>query len=157
MKRQIAALSLAGILALGIVGCGQAPAESKVEHAAEETTEQVEQAEPATSAPEEAKSSQQEQGAAAVQDEYVARWSAADCTANALASVGAGDSAKNVTTSDLIEGGGTFYYLVEFDLDAAHYRVQVDATDGVIIDVTEIVNGKIQQYNEDGTVTEVEM
>lgn len=74
------------------------------------------------------------------------------CTANALASVGAGDSATNVTTSERITGGGTDYYLVEFDLDNTHFRVQVDALDGTIIDVTEIVDGVAVNYDENGNV-----
>lgn len=101
--------------------------------------------------------SQNSSEASGSEDGYKATWSASACTTNALASVGAGDQAKNVSTSDLIEGGGTFYYLVEFDLDSAHYRVQVDATDGGIIDVMETVDGKVQQYNDDGTITEVEV
>lgn len=159
MKRQIAALSLAGILALGgIVGCAQKPAEPAGEQQTEEAAEGAQQTETTTAQTNAKDSTQGSSGAANVEhDEYVPQWSAADCTANALAAVGAGNSAKNVTTSDLIEGGGTFYYLVEFDLDAAHYRVQVDATNGVIIDVMESVDGKVQQYNEDGTVTEVEV
>jgi hypothetical protein len=76
-----------------------------------------------------------------------AQFSKDQCTYNALSSVGAGDSAANVSTSDLITGGGTLYYLVEFDLTGAHYRVMVDAINGGIIDVMESVDGEVIDYS----------
>lgn len=75
-----------------------------------------------------------------------AQFSKDQCTYNALSSVGAGDMAANVNTSDLIMGGGTLYYLVEFDLTGTHYRVMVDAIDGGIIDVTESIDGEVINY-----------
>lgn len=79
-------------------------------------------------------------------------FSKSDCTYNALASVGASGSATNVTTSDRITGGGTDYYIVEFDLSEAHYRVQVDAYDGTVIDVTESVDGVARNYDDEGNI-----
>jgi uncharacterized membrane protein YkoI len=76
-----------------------------------------------------------------------AQFSKDQYTYNALSSVGAGDSAANVSTSDLITGGGTLYYLVEFDLTGAHYRVMVDAINGGIIDVIESVDGEVIDYS----------
>ncbi len=75
-----------------------------------------------------------------------AKFTKDQCIYNAKSSTGAGDSATNVTCSDLITGGGTLYYIVEFDLTGAHFRVMVDAIDGGIIDVTESVNGEVINY-----------
>lgn len=139
MKSRIATLALSGVLALSIVGCGQQPAEEKTEEKVEEKTEEQQSTQQST---------QQQDG----EQDSSAGFSRDACVANALASVGAGDSATNVSTSDLITGGGTEYYLVEFDLDDTHFRVQVDAFDGTIIDVTESVDGYALNYDDEGNV-----
>ncbi|MBO7673896.1 MAG: hypothetical protein J6S63_02660, partial [Atopobiaceae bacterium] len=82
----------------------------------------------------------------AVSNGMTPNFSKDQCIYNAKSSTGAGDSATNVTSSDLITGGGTLYYIVEFDLTGAHFRVMVDAIDGGIIDVTESVNGEVINY-----------
>ena len=79
-------------------------------------------------------------------DGMEAQFSKDQCIYNATSSTGAGDAATNLTCSDLIDGGGTLYYIVEYDLTGSHYRVMVDATDGGIIDVMESVDGEVINY-----------
>ena len=81
-------------------------------------------------------------------------YSAAYCQKVALQSQNATETAKNVTTSDLITGGGTKYYLVEFDntLDGHHYRIQVEAYSGNIVDTSEMVNGQVINRDENGNI-----
>ena len=65
---------------------------------------------------------------------------------------GAGGQAKgpalNLTSSELIEGGGTKYYTVDFDLGDVHYNVQVDAIQGNVISASETFNGQQQLLDE---------
>lgn len=113
-----------------------------------QTTPRQDQQNSQQQAPEQQAPQQQEEG----QQGNTGGFSREACTANALASVGAGDCATGVSTSDRITGGGTDYYIVEFDLGQTHFRVMVDAFDGSIIDVTESVNGMALNYDEDGNV-----
>ena len=78
------------------------------------------------------------------------------CTQIALDAMGAGGQAKgeaaNVSTSDLITGGGTIYYKVEFDLGDAHYEVQVDAISGGVIGASEVFGGIENLLDANGNV-----
>lgn len=78
------------------------------------------------------------------------------CTQIALDAMGAGGQAKgeaaNVSTSDLITGGGTIYYRVEFDLGDAHYEVQVDAISGGVISASEVFGGIENLLDANGNV-----
>ncbi len=72
--------------------------------------------------------------------------------------VGAGGQAKgdaqNVKTSDLITGGGTKYYVVDFDLGDVHYSVNVNVVDGNVISAEESHAGVRQLLNENGEAVE---
>lgn len=67
-----------------------------------------------------------------------------ECIQIATDTMGAGGEAtgpaNNLTCSELITGGGTKYYYVEFDLGEAHYTVKVDAIDGVVLEIVERVD-----------------
>ena len=71
---------------------------------------------------------------------------------------GAGGQAKgpalNLSSSDLIEGGGTKYYTVDFDLGDVHYNVQVDAIQGNVISASETFNGQQQLLDENAEPVE---
>ena len=92
---------------------------------------------------------------------YKANYSKDQCTEIATKAMGAGGQAKgdpiDLKTSDLIDGGGTLYYVVEFKLGDASYQVQVDAIEGKVINATETVgnvenildaNGNVQSSRE---------
>ncbi len=74
-------------------------------------------------------------------DDYKANYSKEQCTDIATKAMGAGGQAKgdpiDLKTSDLINGGGTLYYNVEFNLGEAKYQVQVDAIEGSVISASE--------------------
>lgn len=83
-----------------------------------------------------------------------ANYGAESCIQIACDYAGAGGQAKgsamNVSCSDLITGGGTLYYVVDFDLGDVHYNVQVDAVDGNVISGSETFNGTEQLLDEEG-------
>ena len=71
---------------------------------------------------------------------------------------GAGGQAKgpalNLSCSGLINGGGTLYYVVDFDLGDVHYQVQVDAIDGNVISGVQTFNGTQQLLDDEGNPIE---
>ena len=92
-------------------------------------------------------------------DGTTAKYSKDDCIAIATKWAGAGGQAKgealNVTSRGPVEGGGTTYYVVEFNLGDVHYEVQVDAIQGDIISGSQTFNGQQQLLNtEDATPIE---
>ena len=86
------------------------------------------------------------------------RYSRDECIAIATDAMGAGGQAKgpanNISSTDLIEGGGTLYCVVEFDLGDVHYTVTVDAVDGGVINSSETFNGVERMLDEDGVPIE---
>ena len=64
--------------------------------------------------------------------------------------VGANGQAQNVRAGDLVTGGGTKYYVVEFDFNGTHYSVSVDAVGGSVISAEQSGNGTRQLLNENG-------
>ena len=64
--------------------------------------------------------------------------------------VGANGQAQNVKTSNLITGGGTKYYVVDFDFNGAHYSVSVNVVDGNVISADKVESGTRQLLNENG-------
>lgn len=74
-------------------------------------------------------------------DGMTAQYTRSECEGIALDSVDAGGNARNVTSSGPTTGGGTVYYMVDFDLNNIHYSVEVDAIGGNVINVTETDNG----------------
>lgn len=83
-----------------------------------------------------------------------ANYGADSCIQIACDYAGAGGQAKgpalNLSCSNLITGGGTLYYNVDFDLGDVHYNVQVDAIDGNVISASEAFNGTQQLLDENG-------
>lgn len=188
MKSQIAAITLAGILSLGMVGCGQkAPeAETKTEQTQatdakkDEKTEQksdskTEQSSSSSSNSSSSNSSSSSNGSSSQSTNTESSSSASndssttaggtelayssdDAIQIATTAMGAGGQAKgqanNVTVSGPTEGGGTTYYVVEFDLGDVHYSVNVDATDGHVYNATQVFNGQQMAVEDDGTPIE---
>jgi predicted small lipoprotein YifL len=188
MKSQIAAITLAGILSLGMVGCGQkAPeAETKTEQTQatdakkDEKTEQksdskTEQNSSSSSNSSSSNSSSSSNGSSSQSTNTESSSSASndssttaggtelayssdDAIQIATTAMGAGGQAKgqanNVTVSGPTEGGGTTYYVVEFDLGDVHYSVNVDATDGHVYNATQVFNGQQMAVEDDGTPIE---
>lgn len=110
---------------------------------------------------EEKKQEQQQQQQVVVEDDddddgFVQNYSMDDCIDIAHDFMGAGGQAKgpalDTTTKGPITGGGTIYYVIDFDLGAAHYSIQVDAIDGDVISGTEILDGTQRLLDEDGNV-----
>ena len=88
-----------------------------------------------------------------------AKYSKDDCISIATKWAGAGGQAKgealNVSARGPIEGGGTTYYVVEFNLGEVHYEVQVDAIQGDVISGSQTFNGTQQLLDrEDATPVE---
>ncbi len=77
-----------------------------------------------------------------------------EATNIALEFFGAGGAAKgpanNVSVRGPIEGGGTIYYAIAFDLGDARCECNVDATDGHIYAASETVNGIETNLDENG-------
>lgn len=89
-------------------------------------------------------------------DGFEAAYTKEQCTAMATEAMGAGGQATgpalNLVTSDLITGGGTQYYYVEYDLGSAHYKVKVDAIEGRVSEIVETIDGTINTYDGDHTL-----
>lgn len=171
MKKQIATLALAGVLSLGIAGCGcsQQPkttddTANKTEQTSEKTEQKDEQkSDSATQKSDETAtgtSSSTEQSTEPTQTETeteVTETSAVGTESyipeslaieNATASTGASDTAENVNAS-LETKGDLAYYLVTFDVansDGVSYEVRINAYDGSVLGVLEFVNGMLQTH-----------
>ena len=89
-------------------------------------------------------------------DGTTAKYSKDDCIAIATKWAGAGGQAKgealNVTSRGPVEGGGTTYYVVEFNLGDVHYEVQVDALSGKVISGDATHMGTTNPIDENGDV-----
>lgn len=76
-----------------------------------------------------------------------------ECMQIATDAMGAGGQAtgpaNDLESSDLITGGGTKYYLVEYNLGEAHYCVKVDAIDGIVLEIVETIDGIENTYDAD--------
>ncbi len=83
-----------------------------------------------------------------------ASYGSEQATQIALSYFGAGGAAKgpanNVSVNGPIEGGGTTYYTVSFDLGAAHCQCNVDATDGHVYAASETTDGVETNLDENG-------
>ena len=195
MKSQIAAITLAGILSLGMVGCGQkapeaetkteqtqatdAKKDEKTEQKSDSKTEQSSSSSSNSSSSNSSSSSNNsssssngsssqstntESSSSASSDSSTTAggtelaYSSDDAIQIATTAMGAGGQAKgqanNVTVSGPTEGGGTTYYVVEFDLGDVHYSVNVDATDGHVYNATQVFNGQQMAVEDDGTPIE---
>lgn len=167
MKKQIATLALAGVLSLGIAGCGcsqQPKTTDDTTNKAEQTSEKTEQkSDSATQQSDEAAtgtSSDTEQNTEPAQTETEVGTSEAPSSdieayvpqdlaiENATTSTGASDTAENVNAS-LQTKGDLAYYLVTFDVansDGVSYEVRINAYDGSVLGVLEFVNGVLQTH-----------
>ena len=153
-KGGIVALVLAVVLAIGGVGafCMAGLGKSHIQApVATQTT---------TSAPSQASTQpaqQQSNQAPATQDSQPGmevKVSREGAIAMACDHVGANGQAQNVKTSDLITGGGTKYYIVDFDMDGTHYTVNVDVVDGHVISAEKAESGTRQLLDENGNPEE---
>ncbi len=79
-----------------------------------------------------------------------AKYTPGKCCEIALSVFDPEGTAANVKTSDLIFGGGANYYNVEFDKDGAHYNVQVNADDGVIVSGSSVCGNREVVYDGNG-------
>lgn len=171
MKKQIATLALAGVLSLGIAGCGcsQQPkttddTANKTEQTSEKTEQKDEQKSESTAQKSDeattSASSGTEQGTEPAQTETEIGTSEAPGSGieayipqdlaieNATTSTGASDTAENVSAS-LQTKGDLAYYLVTFDVansDGVSYEVRINAYDGSVLGVLEFVNGTLQTH-----------
>ena len=154
IKGRVVALALAGVLAIGgvsawcIAGVGKSPGQAPA--AAQVATRQA--------TANNATASKQVRAAKTAEPGMEVKLTREGAIAMACKHVGAGGQAKgeakNVKTSDLITGGGTKYYVVDFDLGDVHYTVNVDVVGGNVISAEMSHGGVRQLLDENGNPQE---
>ena len=154
IKGRVVALALAGVLAIGgvsawcIAGVGKSPGQAPA--AAQVATQQA-TASNATASKQVRAGKTAEPG----MEVKLTREGAIDMACKRVGAGGqAKGEAKNVKTSDLITGGGTKYYVVDFDLGDVHYTVNVNVVEGTIISAEQSHGGVRQLLDENGNPQE---
>ncbi len=91
-------------------------------------------------------------------DSMVPNYTKNECMAMAFNYAGAGGAAKgealDVSVDGPIEGGGTVYYNVDFNLGDVRYHVMVDAIGGSVVSGTQTFNGTTELLDDDGNAIE---
>lgn len=87
-------------------------------------------------------------------DSMIPRYTKEECMQAAYSYAGAGGGAKgpanNTSIEGPIEGGGTTYYNVDFDLGYVHYHIMVDALSGSVVSGDQTFNGTTQLLDDNG-------